>query len=386
MDRGVLVLIPSYNVAPTIAYVVSTAARGLREHFPGEDNLILVSDGGSTDGTVDVVKSLKIVETPLRVERYPGIPGKGSAVIHGFRTAVENGYKAVIMLDSDLRSVEPWWIGLLGKASSRYDLVTPLYARHKHDGTITKTLAYPVISSIFNADIRQPIGGDFGVSDKLAEKLLDRVEDFSPAVYRFGIDFFITSTAVGEKLKIAQADLGSKIHAPKDPAKHLKNMFLEVSETVIRAIHVFYRPRLFREAVHVDLLQQFETMKCTQPIRVDIDSNIEKFLDEYQKNRPLLEKIIGKTAVIEEVANRLRRREERAFPDRLWARLVVEHVIKYKKHGQDAVESLYVLWLGKVASYLIDTASLSEGEAEKKVAEISDAFRDYRYMLEEFFD
>ncbi|RLF03784.1 MAG: glycosyltransferase, partial [Thermoprotei archaeon] len=176
---GVLVLIPSYNVASTIAYVVSTAAQGLKKFFPEYENMILVSDGGSIDGTVDVVKSLRIEDVKISVERYKGVSGKGSATIYGFKKALENDYDAVIMLDSDLRSIEPWWIKLLGEATKKYDLVTPIYVRDKWDGTITKTLAYPTIKSVFKAEIRQPIGGDFGISRRLLEKAFENVELFT---------------------------------------------------------------------------------------------------------------------------------------------------------------------------------------------------------------
>jgi hypothetical protein len=50
-----LVGIPSYNNADTIAHVVHAAAAGLAKYFPDRKAAIVNSDGGSTDGTAEVV-------------------------------------------------------------------------------------------------------------------------------------------------------------------------------------------------------------------------------------------------------------------------------------------------------------------------------------------
>ena len=372
-----LVVIPSYNSAATIAYVVSQAARGLEEYFGGRGS-ILVSDGGSTDGTRGVVEALRLgVEVVF--EEYPGPPGKGSAVLHGFRRAVEGGYGAVVMLDSDLRSVEPYWVGLLGRAARGYDLVTPLYARHRHDGTITKTLAYPAAKSVLGLPVRQPIGGDFGVSARLARELLERARLFEPAVHRFGIDFFITSTAAAVGARVAEADLGTKLHAPKDPGKHLKGMFEDVAATVWRAITLYYG-RGRRAAV--DRLSPGETWRCPQLVRVDVDTNIARFLSEYQKARDTLVEIMGRDALAP-VAEALRERRRGAYPDGLWAETVYRHVAAFASQGEAVLGSFYAAWLGKVSSYILDTLETDEAGAEQVVEGIAAAFADNISLLEE---
>ena len=53
-----------------------------------------------------------------------------------------------------------------------YDYVAPLYARYKYDGTITNTVTYPLTRALYGHRIRQPIGGDFGVSGDLVKHYL----------------------------------------------------------------------------------------------------------------------------------------------------------------------------------------------------------------------
>jgi glucosylglycerate synthase len=53
---------PVYNNEDTIAHVVSTAAEGLRRHFPDKKCALFVSDGGSTDDTREVAYEAPVPE------------------------------------------------------------------------------------------------------------------------------------------------------------------------------------------------------------------------------------------------------------------------------------------------------------------------------------
>jgi hypothetical protein len=233
-SADVVVGIPSFRNAGTIGYVATTAAEGLREHFPGARVAIVNADGGSEDGTPD-----RVVEgasgAPVAVGRYIGPPGKGSAFRAIFTAVGILGARACAVVDSDLRSITPEWIGrlLTPVTTGDADYVTPLYARHKHDGTITNSVAYPLTRALYGLRVRQPIGGEFGFRADLARAYLERPV-WDTDVARFGIDIFMTTTAIARSAKVAQAFLGAKVHDPKDPAADLGPMFTQVVGTLFR--------------------------------------------------------------------------------------------------------------------------------------------------------
>ena len=139
------------------------------------------------------------------------------------------------MVDSDLRSIVPEWIELLAGPILKggYDFVAPLYARHKYDGTITNTVTYPVTRALYGHRIRQPIGGDFGVSGDLIRHYLEPRTAGRPDVSRFGIDIWMTTTALTGGFAVCQTRLGAKIHDPKDPGSDLGPMFRQVVGTLL---------------------------------------------------------------------------------------------------------------------------------------------------------
>jgi hypothetical protein len=233
-SADVVVGIPSFRNAATIGHVAATAAKGLREHFPGARVAIVNADGGSEDGTRDrVVASASGV--PVAVGRYIGPPGKGSAFRAIFTAVGMLGARACAVVDSDLRSITPEWIGRLLTPVTKgdADYITPLYARHKHDGTITNSVAYPLTRALYGLRVRQPIGGEFGFRADLARVYLEQPV-WDTDVARFGIDIFMTTTAIARDARVAQAFLGAKVHDPKDPAADLGPMFTQVVGTVFR--------------------------------------------------------------------------------------------------------------------------------------------------------
>ena len=181
--------------------MVRAVQAGLAKYFPDRKAILVNSDGGSSDGTMDVVDKVTIEDfQPLLISQrgtllskivtpYHGISGKGSAFRTIFQIAKELGVKACAVVDSDLRSITPEWIELLIRPvlERNFDFVTPYYLRHKYDGTITNSIVYPVTRALYGKHIRQPIGGDFGFSGRLAEFYLTK-DVWESDVARFGID------------------------------------------------------------------------------------------------------------------------------------------------------------------------------------------------------
>ncbi|MFA7427897.1 glycosyltransferase family 2 protein, partial [Mesotoga sp.] len=191
----IVIGIPSFNNSNTIKYVVETAAKGLGQFFPSLRGCIINSDGGSTDNTEKVFYSASSNGTDLLSFRYRGISGKGSAMRSIMEKALTLDAQAVVFLDSDLRSVEPFWIDRLARPifEKNAAYVTPYYIRHKYDGTITNSICYPLTTTLYGKKIRQPIGGDFGVGREMLDYYTSVSEEtWKSDVSRFGIDIWMT--------------------------------------------------------------------------------------------------------------------------------------------------------------------------------------------------
>ena len=160
---------------------------------------------------------------------YVGMSGKGSAFRAIFELATAVGAQGCAVLDADLRSVSPAWIDrLIGPVLEHgQDLVTPLYARHKLDGTITNSIAFPLTAAMYGRRLRQPIGGDFGFSGRLAAHWAAK-QVWSTDVARFGVDIWMTTVALCEGFSVCQSVLGAKLHDAKDPGRDLGPMFRQV--------------------------------------------------------------------------------------------------------------------------------------------------------------
>lgn len=88
-ERGICVVIPTYNNVGTIRDVVARAKVQC-------DDVIVVCDG-ATDGTLEVLRSMEGI---VLVE-YPQNAGKGEALRQGFRKALAMGFAYAITLDAD---------------------------------------------------------------------------------------------------------------------------------------------------------------------------------------------------------------------------------------------------------------------------------------------
>jgi len=169
----IAVVLPSFKEADNIAYPTKIVSEGLRKYFPDKKCVIINADNASPDGTEQAFLNTPTEVPKIYITTPENTPGKGWNFLNAFRKCHELGVKAIVCVDADLLSITPEWIKyMVTPILEGYDYLTPLYSRHKYDGTITNNICYPIIYGIFGKDIRQPIGGDFALSSKFAEYLL----------------------------------------------------------------------------------------------------------------------------------------------------------------------------------------------------------------------
>jgi dolichol-phosphate mannosyltransferase len=91
-----LVIIPTYNEKDNVASIIR-AVFGLNQGYH-----VLIIDDGSPDGTAAIVRSLMpTYPGQLFLEERKGKQGLGTAYIHGFRWALNHGYRFIFEMDAD---------------------------------------------------------------------------------------------------------------------------------------------------------------------------------------------------------------------------------------------------------------------------------------------
>ncbi len=398
-DVDIVVGIPSYNNARTIGHVVRAVEAGLTKYFAGRRAVLVNSDGGSSDGTADVVRAASIDFDSVMLDHrkggfhklvtpYHGIPGKGSAFRTVFEIAQQLEAKACAVVDSDLRSITPEWVELLIKPvlEEDFDYVSPLYMRHKYDGTITNTIVYPLTRALYGKRIRQPIGGDFGFSGRLASFYLGK-DVWESDVARFGIDIWMTTTAIANGFKICQAFLGAKIHDAKDPGADLSAMLHQVVGSVFDLMEEYARTWRTIKGSEAVATFGFVYSVGLEPIKVNLEKMIEKFQMGVRELAPFYQTFLPDDVMA--TLHGLAGRSDRGafvYPDAAWVRTVLHFALAC--HGKVAsrehvIKSLTPLYLGKVASFVIETWDCTAEQVEKRLEELCLSFEGEKgYLIE----
>ncbi|MCI0355501.1 MAG: glycosyltransferase [Acidobacteria bacterium] len=401
-EADIVVGIPSYNNARTIAHVVRAVSAGLAKHFHEARSVIVNSDGGSKDGTQQSVLETEVSTDHLLLMRHPvhpvhristpyhGLPGKGSALRAIFRAAQRLKAKACAVVDSDLRSITPDWIDLLVRPvlERDFDYVCPFYRRHRYDGTITNSIVYPLTRSLYGTRVRQPIGGEFGMSAKLVERYLSK-EVWETDVARFGVDIWMTTTALAEAFKVCQVFLGAKIHDPKDPGADLTAMLVQVVGSLFALMEEHEKTwKNVRGSVPTPLYG-FPYAVGLEPVKV----NPEKMIHAYQHGVRDLMPVYQSFLPADLVAELGRLTDESAdkftLDDGLWASVVYEFAVAFhrrKLDRQHLLKSLTPLYLGWVSSYVVRTQADNDDEAEQKIELLALAYEQLKARLVERWD
>ncbi|TSA49954.1 glycosyltransferase [archaeon] len=380
-EIDIVVGVSARNCADTIAGVIEEVDKGLAQFFPDRRGLIVVSDGFSTDGTRDVASGTQ-TQCEKIVVTEEGELGKGSAIRTIFKIAQERKAKAVALVDGDLTSIKPDWINrLVFPIIGGKDLVVPYYLRYRYDGVITNQIAYPLTNVLFGLGVRQPIGGEYGLSSKLVELFLRH--PLFPA--KFGIDIFITLVSGAEGMELVEAVLGVKEHESTkqyaDPEELLVPMFYQVVGTLFQLID-HYRSYISK----VDGVKAVERLGEVPPVKphkliVDREGIYRQFHAKYD------EFVRGKAAFLDEVKDELEKvyalaLGEFSLPLDLWVESIYLAVNAFSRDRDlKILDALCVLWQGRFLSLVRETETMSDEQAESYIQSQLSTFEEHRSLL-----
>jgi len=390
-SADILIGVPCYNNESTIVHVIQMITHGLAKHYGGRRSIIFIADGGSTDDTREAAKEFQIKPWQEKiVSIYRGPAGKGTALRSVFEAAGRLKVQVCAMVDSDLRSITADWVKYLldPVLEEGYQFVAPVYVRHKYDGTITNNIVYNLTRALYGKRIRQPIGGDFAISQDVA-KFYSEQDVWLTDVARFGIDIWMTTSAITQGFRICQSNLGVKIHDVKDPGQHLGPMFRQVLSALFSLMERY--ESYWRDIKGSETLETFgfEGALEPEPVKVNLDLLIDLFKRGYQQLSPLWRDIFDEDSFKQISQTACMDSQDFHLPTEAWVKILYELAATYRlwtvNRGK-LVDMMTPLYYARVASFVRQSWSMSSREAEALVEEQALRFEEQKDYLIKIWD
>ncbi len=365
-EAEIVVVIPSYREADSIAYPTKVVSEGLKKYFPGQTSVIINADNASPDGTEEVFLCTETEVPKIHITTPENTPGKGWNFANAFRKAYTLGTRAIVCVDADLLSITPEWVDYMATPilQEGCDYLAPLYSRHKYDGTITNNICYPLIYGIFGRDIRQPIGGDFALSGRLARHIVS--VPWHRTTNEYGIDIFMTMQALLGDFKIGQVGLGSKIHKPSAPK--LGPMFLQVVGTaLLTVVDTFDRWKSI-DSISKTPVFGLKDLAPAQDLTIDREMIRSNALKGFAETSDVLHEHLS-ADVFDRVEGTFAATGGPEIDTELWIDVLFDVIAAFPACEDPAglVESMRGLYWGRVFSFMNETWELSSAECEEPI-------------------
>lgn len=379
-EAKIVVGLASYNEADSIDFPTQQASLGLKQYYGEQSAAIVNCDNHSLDGTEQVFLDTRTEVPKIYITTPPDTPGKGYNFENMFRKVLELDAEVLVCLDADLTSVTPEWVKYFADpVLDGFDFVNPIYSRHKYDGTITNSICYPLVYGLFCRNIRQPIGGDFAMSRRFAEHLVQQPWHLTTEEY--GVDIFMTMNAVLGDFKICETGLGAKRHKPSAPK--LGPMFVQVVSTAFLTVLRHYETWKRATRIEQPPLYGLRRMDAPQDLTIDRAAIEKQARDGFVEHQALLEQVLSAEVYYE--LNKMFSTGPLDITPEQWITCVYDMIAAFRdaENRTQLVESLKGLYFGRALSFMNKTWDWDNDKAEADIIEQARLFHSLRgYLIE----
>lgn len=378
----ILVGLPTLNNASTIGEIVRAVHVCFTRAFPRLRTVLINSDGGSTDGTPDLIRDATfsdadMVQTShsLRtlhrvVAPYHGLPGKHTALRTVFAAAALTQARALVVLDPGGPATTPDRVTELITpiAASNVEFLAPRYRRHPRDGLLVTQLARPLVRTLYGVALDEPLGAEFSCSGRFASHCLEQ-DLWDREAARFAIDLWLRAEAVAAGFATGQ------VWRPATTASGTRATLREaVQQVVLALIESLRAHESFWLATNgVAELPSWGHDPDTIPDAPTWDH--EALAAEARRDlteiRPLLDGVLDEASVARLLDPRLQ------LDDELWARVVYTFAAATRR-GPTSVEHLagmfVPLYLWRAAAFMAETSVEADALVQARLDSLCQTF------------
>ena len=235
--EGIMVLVPAYNEAPTVADVVRKARETSNDYH------VFVVDDGSNDGTSRLAR-----ESGAQVVTLPFHCGGRWAVIIGYRIAILNRYKYLVKVDADGQHKVSDINRLLANLAQGADVVVgSRYLLSEDNGGVSdshirhwgRILSSAVISMAVGLRITDVTSGLRAWRCDVLEDLLESYDEHGYADDSvFWLNETILLRKLGKTISEVPVSIGPRLHGTSKSFTRMKmlNYPVRVVTTLLRSL------------------------------------------------------------------------------------------------------------------------------------------------------
>jgi glucosylglycerate synthase len=399
-EVDILIGLPTHNNASTIGAIVQTVQAGILRWFPRDRTVIINADGGSRDGTPELVTGASIDDVrhtmnlpALRTlhsisTRYGNSPADTMA-LHTILAAAELlQAKACVVMSPESSNIEGDWLTKLLQPvrGDAFDLVTPIYRRQKFEGLLITNLLYPMTRALYGFSIREPYTRDFALSGQFASDFLVR-NAWDDRSNGSGIELRLTLLALRDHRRVCQAFLGDREHIEHRGADLVPALRQTVG-TLFSAMEADFA--LWSGVNGSRLVTTFgpEYEMLMEPLRVNRKRLREMFLTGVAELADVFQQILSSATLAE-----LRRiaglsEMEFRYSSQLWVKTVYEFAASYHKSVMSRdhiIQAMAPLFRGRALTFLLENRNASAEEVENNIEALCIEFERQKPLLVEMW-
>ena len=397
-EVDILVGLPTHNNAKNVGSIVHTIRDSILRGFPRERAVIINADGGSRDGTPELVTSVSIDDVrrasdvyALRTlhaisTKYASTPHSGVA-LHTILAAAELlRAKACVVISPESENIGPEWVSNLIRPvyHDGFDLVSPTYRRHKFDGLLMTNLLYPMVRALYGMRIREAYVSEFGFSGRLGSQFLGQ-NRWNSATGEDGIELRLTLSALTGGFRVCQSFLGEK-----NPVERRAADLVPALRQSVGVLFSALEPD-FQTWSGVSGSQEVPTTGSEQelvldPLRVNRKRLWGMFVSGVSELESVFQSILSPSTLAELKRIAGLGEDKFRYPTELWVRTAYEFAVAYQKsviNRDHIIQALAPLFRGRVFTFVVENRNGSANDVANNIEGLCLEFERLKpYLLE----